>query len=266
MAKAAALGLLLAVTCTGAVRTESEELSVLADDDDDKCDAACPGSVAARHGNILGGLKECACKEGLIIADEGGSGSFNTLHGSSDFEFEKAGHFRGYKCMSRNEKATRRAKEDIKAAVAWNKDSSTSWKFLGVNLHAQALGSSGSALSGGEGVLYSTDNYFGGFDCASRSPKLAELDAACEDGLAAFPQGYQTEAVACLDAVRGLEMAKDFVDGAAFGQAVASLSETAKILHETGSRDKAAGAAKQTWAAMLTLTKEIDSKVTLPPW
>lgn len=267
------LGLLALAPCVAAVR---EQLAAdLGTEDgpqeDAKCNAACPGTRATKTGWLFGGAEECMCEdEGFIIADQHGEvqwqydASLDANYNS--FKYEKKGFFRDSKCMPCSERRYRESLGNVHEALKFKKTETAAWQFLGVSYHANALISFATAARGD--CKREAPLNIRSFDCSGREFRTPELDAACTDGMVAVKQHYQTESKACLEAVRGLERAKQYIDGAAFTKAAALLSEAVKVLKEQNSRDAAMDLAGQTRAAMLGIVQGLLPTVeeNIPPF
>jgi len=267
---------LLTLTCVMAARERGLSLDMHAEnkpEDDAKCHAACPGTHASKLGWLFGGTEECECEDASqVIADQHGEVQWSyeaSLDSNySSFKYEKKGFFRDSKCMPRNDRVYRQAFVDIQTALSYKKDHTAGFQFLGVSYNAQALATFASAARGDSRKTLARGEFLRGFECSGRKFRTPELDEACADGMVAIKQHYQSEASACLEAVSGLESAKEFVDGAAFTEAATLVSQAAKILASTNSRDDAKDKAGEARTAMDGILQSLFPKVkgSIPPF
>lgn len=211
----------------------------------EKCDKAVPGSEASRFGSVLGGLKECACKDkSSVIATAIGTRAWGdlTLDGNwNSFKYEKKHEMMrlGHRCMPETERLYREAKLVLEKAIDFKKTSTASWVFLGIGLDSRGLQAAAEAFTGKWGGRIHNFAFFFNMECEGREFQYEGLDKACAASKAALGGHHQSEAKSCMYAVRGLEEAKDSIDGGKFNRAVALVTETAQILQETNSADAA---------------------------
>mmetsp|Transcript_15012 Transcript_15012/g.34191 ORF Transcript_15012/g.34191 Transcript_15012/m.34191 type:complete len:261 (-) Transcript_15012:46-828(-) len=227
--------------------TEPARIHGLASDDDDaKCEAVVKGSKASRLGSVLGGLKDCACVDASqIVASQIGNIAYSyTVEdtGYSSFVYEKI-PADTYHCMSKTEQGFRSAKFAIEKAVDFKKDHNSHFVFFGMKLLADALVDTGAAY----GIT----------------------PAANEEALKlAMAHIYQSEAVACELAQRGLEAVHTLADPAKFKEAVVLLLDTTQILYQSSSRDDAKDKAQELRMLMKSIAKDLLPKVSekVPAW
>jgi len=268
------LSLLTLISCVIAARERDLSLELHAEnkpEDDAKCNAACPGTHASKLGWLFGGPEECECEDAsLVIATRHGEVQWFAFLDSNynSFKYEKKGFFRDSKCMPRNERVYRQAFVDIQTALSYKKDYDAHFQFLGVSYNAQALATFACAARGDGRKALTRSDFLRGFECSGRKFRTPELDEACADGIVAIKQHYQSEASACLEAVSGLESAKEFVDGTAFTEAATLVSQAVKILASKNSRDDAKDKAGDARTAMDGILQSLFPKVKerIPPF